>query len=186
MRIAILTNSNFMLKQLVLFVALVIVVTTVQAQNPLERFENIIGVWEGAGTGFGNSKSKITASYAWLMNRQYIEVKHHSEFDPTEQNSEGEIHDDLGIISFDKGRGVIVFRQYHNEGFFNEYVLNDSISTPAKLIFETERIENFVPGGRAQFTINIINKDEIQTVFDVGFPGKEMACFGTNDLQKVE
>lgn len=175
-----------MLKKLMFFVILTLVITTIQAQNPLEKFENLIGVWKGTGTGFGNSKSKITASYTWLMNKQYIEVKHHSEFEPTEQNAVGEIHDDLGVISFDKDRNVVVFRQYHNEGFFNEYVLNDSISTPAKLIFETERIENFVPGGRAKFTINVIHQNEIQTVFDVGFPGKEMACFGTNDLQKVQ
>lgn len=158
----------------------------VHAQNPLENFEQLIGNWKGTGTGFGNAQSEVSASYKWLMNKQYIEVKHHSEFEPTDQNLEGEIHDDQGIISFDKDRKVVVFRQYHNEGFFNEYVLNDSLSSPSSFIFETERIENFVPGGRAQFTIRVLDKNKIQTVFDVGFPGREMACFGTNDLEKTE
>lgn len=169
----------------VLLFALIIGVCA-KAQNDLARLENLIGTWEGTGTGFGNSKSVISAEYSWLMNKQYIKVKHHSEFEPTDQNPEGEIHDDMGIISFDKSRKVVVFRQYHVEGYFNEYVLNDSISSPEKLIFETERIENFVPGGRAKFTIKLIGKDEIQTVFDVGFPGREMACFGTNNLKRVE
>ncbi|WP_340113466.1 hypothetical protein [Maribellus mangrovi] len=162
------------------------VIVNVHAQNSLQIFDGLIGKWEGTGTGFGNAQSEVSANYNWLMNRQYIEVKHHSEFDPTDQNPEGEIHDDQGIISFDKARQVVVFRQYHNEGFFNEYVLNDSLSTKSNLIFETERIENFVPGGRAKFTIKLIGKDEIQTVFDVGFPGREMACFGTNNLKRVE
>ncbi|HYQ58732.1 MAG TPA: hypothetical protein VEP89_15435 [Draconibacterium sp.] len=153
-------------------------------ENPLLRFESVIGHWEGTGEGFGNAKSKITADYSWLMNKQYIEVKHHSEFEPTEQNTEGEVHDDKGIISFESARKVVLFRQYHNEGYFTEYALNDSISTPEQLIFETERIENFVPGGRARFTINILADNEIETVFDVGFPEREMACFGTNHLEK--
>ena len=172
------------MKTRLLIIILLFLVASVHAQNPLERFENLIGSWEGKGTGFGNSKSEISAEYSWLMNKQFIELKHHSEFEPTEQNSEGEIHDDFGIVSYDKARKVVVFRQYHNEGFFNEYILNDSISTSTKLVFETERIENFVPGGRAQFTINILGDKEIQTVFDVGFPGREMACFGTNNLHK--
>ena len=77
-----------------------------------------------------------------------------------------------------------MFRQYHNEGYFTEYALNDSISTPNQLVFETERIENFVPGGRARFTINILGDNEIETVFKVGLPEREMACFGTNRLKK--
>lgn len=153
-------------------------------ENPLNQFETIIGHWEGTGEGFGNAKSKITADYSWLMNKQYVEVKHHSEFEPTAQNVEGEVHDDKGIISFDSARKVVMFRQYHNEGYFTEYALNDSISTPDQLVFETERIENFVPGGRARFTINILGDNEIETVFDVGFPEREMACFGTNRLKR--
>lgn len=45
------------------------------------------------------------------MNKQYIEVKHHSEFEPTEQNAEGEVHDGKGILSFDSARKMVMFRQ---------------------------------------------------------------------------
>jgi len=174
-----------MFQRLLFLAALIIIMISAHAQQPLSRFENLIGRWEGTGTGFGNSTSVVTAEYIWILNKQFLEVKHHAEFEPTDQNAEGEVHDDLGIISFNKERNVVVFRQYHNEGYFNEYVLNDSLSSPTQLIFESERIENFVPGGRAQFTINVQGTDKIQTVFDVGFPGREMACFGTNELKKV-
>jgi len=167
---------------LLIFAVLLSVAT--QAQTGMERFSTLVGSWEGNGEGFGNSKSKITAEYTWLMNKQYIEMKHHSEFEPTEENAEGEVHEDLGILSFDQDRNAAVFRQYHIEGYFTEYILNDSISTPEVLVFETTRIENFVPGGTARFTIKILSDKEIETVFDVGFPGKEMACFGTNRMQK--
>lgn len=165
----------------VLFVFLGI---TVQAQSGLQRFENLVGKWDGTGEGFGNAKSKISAEYTWLMNEQFIEMKHRSVFDPTLQNPEGEVHEDVGMISYDQAENKIIFRQYHTEGYMNEYVLNDSLSTSEVLVFETRKIENFVPGGKARFTIKIISDSEIETVFDVGFPGKEMACFGTNHLKK--
>lgn len=155
------------------------------AQNPLQKFENLIGVWEGAGEGFSNSKSKLKAEYKWILNKKFIQVKHRSEFEPTDKNPEGEVHEDFGVLSFDSGRKTVVFRQYHVEGFYNEYILNDSLSNNSTLIFETVKIENFVPGGRARFTINIKSDSEIETLFDVGFPGKEMACFGKNRLRKV-
>lgn len=170
--------------RLFLLIVAVLFSLATQAQTGLERFSTLVGSWEGNGEGFGNSKSNITAEYTWLMNKQYIEMKHHSEFEPAEENAEGEVHEDLGILSYDKDRKVAVFRQYHNEGYFTEYILNDSISTPEVLVFETTRIENFVPGGKARFTIKILSENEIETVFDVGFPGKEMACFGTNRFKK--
>jgi len=41
-----------------------------------------------------------------------------------------------------------------------------------------------MPGGKARLTISKINDHEIQTVFDVSFPGKDYACFGTNTLKR--
>ncbi len=135
-----------------LLVAVITISTSAFSQNnPLSKFENLIGNWEGTGEGFSSSKSKFAAEYSWLMNEQYIQEKHHSEFEPTDRKPEGEVHEDFGIISFDSGRKVVVFRQYHVEGFYNEYVLNDSLSNESTFIFETEKIENFVPGGQGAF-----------------------------------
>ena len=174
-----------MKKRAFLFLAAIIIAGTLCAQeNPLQKFDNLIGKWQGTGEGFSAAKSNLDAEYAWIMNKQYIQVKHRSVFEPTEKKPEGEIHEDVGIISFDKGRKVYVFRQYHIEGFYNEYVLNESLSNEKTIVFETEKIENFVPGGRARFTINVKSDSEIETLFDVGFPGKEMSCFGKNQLRK--
>jgi len=153
-------------------------------ENPLEKFNTLIGKWEGGGSGFSSSKSVIQSEFNWIMKNTFIEVKNRSEFEPTPQQPEGEIHEDYGIISFDKARKIFVFRQFHVEGFINQYILNDSVSSESTFIFESESIENFVPGGTARFTINIKNESEIETIFDVGFPGKEMSCFGNNKLKK--
>ena len=88
------------------------------------------------------------------------------------------------MVSFDKKRNKIIFRQFNIEGYVNQYVLNDSLSKENSLVFETEIIENFMDGGKARWTITKIDDDEIEMGFYVSFPGKEFACFGTNRLKR--
>jgi hypothetical protein len=155
-------------------------------ENPFAGLDFLYGYWSGTGSGFGNNQSKIESSFHLIMDGKYIEVINESRFEPTEKNPEGEHHIDKGFISFDNSRKVIVFRQFNNEGYVNQYVLNDSLSNDSTLVFETVTIENFMPGGKARWTIKKIDDKQIETVFDVSFPGKEFACFGTNTLYKKE
>jgi hypothetical protein len=153
-------------------------------QNKLDKLQFLIGNWQGKGTGFGNENSTITATYNFVMNKKYIKVTHESHFKPTEKKPKGEHHIDNGFISFDKIRNTIIYRQFNNEGYVNQYILNDTLSNETTLIFETETIENFMPGGKARFTIKKISTTELETIFDVSFPNKEYSCFGTNTLIK--
>lgn len=138
--------------------------------NPFEKIDFIIGEWSGTGSGFGNEKSKIESSFQLVMNNKYIEVKNDSRFEPTEQKPEGEHHIDHGFISYDQSRDAIIFRQFHIEGFVTRYTLSDSLSDQNTLVFETDLIGNFVPGGKARWTIKKISANEIKTIFDVSFP----------------
>ena len=106
-------------------------------------------------------------------------------FEPTEQSPEGEYHIDKGFISFDKIRKLIIFRQFNIEGYVNQYALNESISTKDFLVFDSESIENFVEGGKTQWTVKKINENHIETKFNVSFPGSEYACLGTNQLYRM-
>lgn len=176
-----------MIKTYTIFFLLLIATCQSMAQdNQFEKFNFLFGSWSGEGKGFGNSTSAIKASYNLAMNETYIEVVHDSQFIPTANKPEGEHHVDKGFISFDKIRNSFVFRQFNNEGYVNQYVLVDSLSTEDKLVFETETIENFMPGGKARWTVVKISDKEIETIFDVSFPGKEYSCFGTNRMKKVE
>lgn len=150
-----------------------------------EKFNFLLGRWTGTGSGFGNEKSTIHSEFKLIMDGKYLEIKNNSIFDPTESKPEGEHHIDWGILSFDKNRERIIYRQFNNEGYVNQYLFNDSLSIDETLIFETESIENFPKGGRARWTIRKISINEIETIFDVSFPGKEFACFGTNRMKKI-
>jgi hypothetical protein len=147
-----------------------------------EKFDALLGEWQGTGEGFSGGKSKIKSSFSLVMEGQFLEIKNHSEFNPTEQHPQGENHIDKGYISYDNSRLKFIYRQFNIEGYVNQYVMNEEFSNDSTFIFETETIENYVPGGKARFTIQIKGPDNIETIFDVSFPGKEYACFGTNRL----
>ena len=91
-------------------------------------------------------------------------------------NPGGEHQIDKGFISYDQSRNYIVLRQFNNEGYVNQYELSNSLSTDSILTFESEVIENFVSGGKARWKIKKISDNQIETNFDVAFPGKEYAC----------
>jgi hypothetical protein len=157
----------------------------VDAQDMLEKkFDAVLGEWQGTGEGFSGGRSKIKSSFKLVMEGQYLEVLNNSEFDPTEQHPEGENHIDRGYISYDKNRSKFIYRQFNIEGYVNQYVLNEEYSNDSTFIFETETIENFIPDGKARLTIHIQGSDNIETIFDVYFPGEDYTCYGTNHLSR--
>lgn len=157
----------------------------IHSQDIWNPFNSILGNWKGNGTGFSSGKSNIESSFNLVLDNKYIEVKNESHFEPTDNNPAGEVHKDRGLISYDKNNKKYVFRQFHNEGFVIQYIMNEAMSNDSVIVFDSEIIENFVEGGKARFTINILSENEIETLFDVSFPGKEFACFGKNNLQKI-
>lgn len=86
-----------------------------------------------------------------LFGDRFIQVRNRSTYAPQEKNPKGEVHDDLGVFSFDNSRKRVVFRQFHTEGFVNQYIL-DADAKPERLVFTTEAIENIAAGWRARET----------------------------------
>jgi len=165
----------------------ILFVFSINAQtNPFDRLNFLLGDWSGTGSGFGNDKSKIDSHFILTLDDKYIEVVNDSKFDPTTDNPEGEHHTDKGFISYDESRKLIIYRQFNIEGYINQYILVDSLTTDNELVFVTETIENFIPGGKAKWTIKKISADKIETIFDVYFPKRGYSCMGTNSLTRKE
>lgn len=104
-------------------------------------------------------------------------IRNKSTYEPTAQNPKGEVHEDISYFSYDNGRKTFMLRQFHIEGFVNQFKL-DSISPDKKtLVFITESIENIPAGFRAKETYRILSDDEIEETFEIAEPGKEFAVY---------
>ncbi len=152
--------------------------------DPWERLKYFEGKWTGTGTG-QVGESTVEREYEFILGGKFLQVKNRSEYPPQEANPEGEVHEDLGLYSFDGNRKVVVLRQFHVEGYVNQYVLESVEEDGAALVFVTEGIENIPEGFRARETLHILKEDEFSETFDLAAPGKEFACYIENRFRRV-
>jgi hypothetical protein len=157
-----------------------------QTPPPADRFQPFqffLGKWEGEGQG-QPGRSRVTREYALVLDGRFIEVKNRSVYAPQEGNP-GEDHRDVGYLSFDSARKKHVLRQFHVEGFVNQYV-HDSTSDDGKVFaFLSEAIENIPPGWRARETYTVLGPDEIVERFELAEPGKDFELYSETRLRRV-
>ena len=90
-----------------------------------------------------------------------------------EANPSGEVHEEIGLISFDKARSQYVLREFHVEGYINQYLLEKNARDETVFTFVTESIENMPPGWRARTTLEILSGDSFREVFELAGPGDD-------------
>ena len=91
----------------------------------------------------------------------------------------------MGVISYDKARETYIFRQFHVEGFVNQYLLEKVAEDGQTISFVTEAIENISPGWKARETYRLLGPDEFIEVFELAAPGKEFELYTENRFQRV-
>ena len=147
-------------------------------------FNYFIGSWQGSGQGKAGD-SRVERKYEFVLNSKFISVRNKSTYDPQEKNPKGEVHEDWGLISYDKARETYIFRQFHVEGFVNQYILDKLAEDSQTISFVTESIENIPPGWKARETYHILSPDEFVEVFELAPPGKEFELYTENRFQRV-
>jgi hypothetical protein len=164
-----------------LFFPVVLFSQTNQQDSIWSPFTYFIGTWTGSGAVEGNA-GKYERSYHYIFNRKYIEVRNKSTYPPTAENPKGEVHEDLGYISYDRIRKTFVLRQFHIEGFVNQYKI-DSISPDKRaIVFRSENIENIAPGWAAKESYQLLKDNEFVETFELAEPG---AAFGEYSKVKL-
>jgi len=148
--------------------------------TPLKFF---IGTWKGTGKG-KPGVSQVERQYQTILNGKYIQIKHKSVYAPQEKNPQGETHEDIGFFSYDRLRKQFVLRQFHIEGFVNQFKA-ETISEDGKLIVLTsESLENIPTGYRAKETYKILNENEFTETFEIAEPGKEFTVYSENHFKR--
>jgi hypothetical protein len=147
-------------------------------------FNCFIGVWKGSDQG-QTGHSRVERKYEFILNDKFLFVQNKSIYDPQEKNPEGEIHEDWGVISYDRARETYVFRQFHIEGFVNQYLLDQIAEDGQTISFVTEAIENIPPGWRAKESYQILGPDEFVEAFELAAPDKDLKIYTENRFQRV-
>ena len=96
------------------------------APDPFESVAFLIGRWEGTSEG-QPGKGTLRREYERVLNGRFIRVRNRSEYPAQAKNPKGEIHEDEGYVSFDRARKRLVLRQFHVEGFVNQYLQDDEL-----------------------------------------------------------
>ncbi len=156
-----------------------------QAQDIWKPFRFFEGRWEGTGQGKpGVSHGKQT--WGFILRGKYLQVRNEARFEPQGQNPAGEVHEDFGLISYDTARKKYVFRQFHVEGFVNQYVSDGPAADGKTFVFVSEAIENIPPGFSARLTYRILDENSFEQTFDLAAPGQEFACYSKGVMKRVK
>jgi hypothetical protein len=147
------------------------------------RVRFLLGSWEGTQEG-RPGRGTVRRQYRLVLRDRFIEVRNTSTYPPQEKNPKGEVHEDIGYISSDRGRKRLVLRQFHVEGFVNQYV-EEPESPAGRLVFVSEAIENIPAGWRARETYIVHGPDEFEEIFELAALDKPFELYSRARLKRV-
>jgi hypothetical protein len=122
--------------------------------------------------------------YQFALNGKFLQVRNKSTYAPQEKNPKGEVHEDWGMFSHDRARKKFVLRQFHVEGFVNQYTVETLAADGKTLSFVTENIENIPAGFRARETYRILSADEFTEIFELAEPGKAFEVYSETRFKR--
>ena len=173
-----------------LAVAVVLAPTDVPASaqqsttDPLKSVAWLTGKWTGTSEG-QPGKGTVEREYDRVLGGRFVKARNRVAYAATDKNPKGEIHEDEGWFSFDRSRKRVVLRQFHVEGFVNQYVEETAAET-GSIVFTTEAIENTPPGFRARETYIQRGPDEFEEIFELAEPGQAFQVYSRAALKRVK
>lgn len=168
-----------------LLVPFLLFAQTNKKNDAWSQFRFFEGRWQGTGRG-ESGVSQVEREYEFVLNGKFLFVKNKSTYAPQEKNPKGEIHEEWGLFSRDRGRKLFILRQFTVEGFVNQYALDTLHTDSTAIVFVTEAIENIAQGWRGKETYRIINADEFVETFELAGPGKEFEMYSENKLKRIK
>jgi hypothetical protein len=167
---------------LVLLIPFLLLPQATPKQDTWKPLRFLEGTWEADRPGVSN----VTQVYMFVLQGKYLQMKTKGVFEPTKKKPKAEIHEDMGIFSYDSSKKTFVLRSFHVEGFVNTYLLETSPVDSKTLTFVTQHVENAPPGTKAKLEFKIINSNEIEQSFFVAWPKKDFNCYSVNKLKKIK
>ena len=159
-----------------------------QAEDEQDRwapFRFFVGNWEGTEEGRPGVGS-VETSFRFIYDETYLEVRNRGVFEPQERNPEGEVHLDVGYISYDGVRETFVLREFHVEGYVNQYRLESLSPDGGTFVFVSESIENLPEGWQVRLRLRLLDENAYGMTFEIAPPEGDFIMFLEGTLNRVE
>ncbi len=152
------------------------------AVDPWAPVRFLIGQWTGETEG-EPGKGTVTRSYRFVLKDRFIHEQNVSTYPPQPKNEKGEVHEHWSFLSCDRARHTLVLRQFHQEGFVNQYVLQPGGAQGA-LVFESEALENVPAGWKARESYRVVSPDEFVETFEIASDGKTFSVYSQTRFRR--
>lgn len=144
----------------------------------------LAGRWEGTTQGEPGSGT-VVRTYEFVLGDRFIHERSVSTYPPQEKNKKGEVHEHWSIVSYDRLRKALVLRQFHTEGFVNQYAYSTAGGASKQIVFESEAFENLDSKWRAREIYDILGPDEFTETFQLAEPGQDFQTYSKNHFRRA-
>lgn len=156
--------------------------TAAPAPDPWSAVRFMVGEWAGESDGQPGTGT-VERSYRFVLGDRFLREQNVSRYPPQPKNEKGEVHEHWSFFSHDRARGTLVLRQFHQEGFVNQYAMRAGAA--GSIVFESESLENVPPGWRARETYEIVSPDEFVETFELASAGGAYEVYSKARFKRV-
>ena len=133
--------------------------------DPWSAVRFLVGEWTGESEG-EPGKGTVKRTYRFVLGNKFLHEQNVSTYPPQPKNEKGEVHEHWSFFSHDRARHTLVLRQFHQEGFVNQFSMKAESPT-GTVGFESEALENVPPGWKARETYEVVSPDEFVETFEL-------------------
>lgn len=155
-----------------------------QSNDPWERVRFLEGEWTGTAEG-EPGLGTVHRTYQFVLNHRFLHERNVSAYAPRAEGQTGELHEHWSMISYDRQRQRLVLRQFHQEGFVNQYVLDEEASADGRLDFVSEALENLDNRWRALETYEAASENAFTETFELAPPGGAFSVYSKTSFTRV-
>ena len=145
-----------------------------------QQWRPLVGVWQGTSEG-EPGKGSVRLEVSFVLSERFLKIAGTADY---KKGAGGEHHEDFGYVSEDSGRKTKVFRQFHAEGFVNQYILTSDPDRGELIELTSETCENAPPGWKARERY-AVKGDTLEHTFELAPPDKPFALYTRAKLSRV-
>ena len=143
----------------------------------------LLGQWQGDARGEPGSGHQVRR-YEAVLRGEFIMGTNRTVWVPKPGATESEIHEDLSLISYDRGAGRLVMHVFYVERFVAEYVCSSSENAD-EWVFTADRVQNGPPGMRARETLTR-RADRLESRFELAMSGRDFQLYTQETLARSD